>query len=103
MIKTVRLLFDYGADIAWCYDTEGHFIDNALPPEWETDAELVDALDELRDRYEALFENSSTVFDYIGFQSLEEESAFRALMNRAIHLVEEKNQGKYLIQNDLEI
>ena len=40
MVKTIRLLLEYGCSPVWLYDEEGGVIDTRLPDELRNDTEL---------------------------------------------------------------
>lgn len=101
MVKTIRLLLEYGCYPVWLYDEEGGVIDTRLPDELRNDTELDAKLTELQERYEALFVNNEIEFSYIGFKSSDEETAFNTDMLNAIRELKEKLDGKYEIVDDI--
>lgn len=101
MVKTIRLLLEYGCYPVWLYDEEGGVIDTRLPDELRNDTELDAKLTELQERYEALFVNNEKEFSYIGFKSSDEETAFNTDMLNAIRELKEKLDGKYEIVDDI--
>lgn len=101
MVKTIRLLLEYGCYPVWLYDEEGGVIDTRLPDELRNDTELDAKLTELQERYEALFVNNEIEFSYIGFKSSDEETAFNTDMLNAIRELKEKLGGKYEIVDDI--
>lgn len=101
MVKTIRLLLEYGCYPVWLYDEEGGVIDTRLPDELRNDTELDAKLTELQERYEALFVNNEKEFSYSGFKSSDEETAFNTDMLNAIRELKEKLDGKYEIVDDI--
>ena len=101
MVKSIRLLLEYGCYPVWLYDEEGGVIDTRLPDELRNDTELDAKLTELQERYEALFVNNEIEFSYIGFKSSDEETAFNTDMLNAIRELKEKLDGKYEIVDDI--
>ena len=72
------------------------------PPEWENDVELEEATTTFIDKYNKGFKDTSKVFEYIGFKSEKEKSIIRSLADKVSKLVEQKNNGKYIIINDFQ-
>ena len=102
MIKKIRLLLEYGTYPIWLYNENDEIIDNVPPPEWENDKELDELTTNLIDNYEKGFINTPKIFEYIGFKSEKEKSTIRALADKIAKLVEQKNNGKYIIVNDFQ-
>ncbi len=100
-MNSLRLLLEYKAYPIWIYDEEGLVIDTVVPPEWEDDTELMNALDKIQTIYDSLFLDTRTEFKYIGFNSCVERDAFISLLSNTIPLIYQKNNGKYFIQNDI--
>ena len=101
MIKTIRLLLEYGCYPVWLCDEEGLVIDTCLPDELCNDTELYAKFTALQERYEALFVNNEMEFSYIGFEKKKEKTAFNADMLDAIHELKEKLGDKYEIVDDI--
>lgn len=102
MIKKIRLLLEYDTYPIWLYNENDEIIDNVPPPEWENDVELEEATTNLIDKYNKGFKDTSKVFEYIGFKSEKEKSIIRSLADKVSKLVEQKNNGKYIIINDFQ-
>jgi len=101
MIKKLRLLLDYGCYPVWLYDEDDDLVDTLLPEELRNDRELDAKFDDLQARYEALFINDEHVFDYVGFASEEEKTAFFSDWEKAVKELTEKAKGKYEIVDDI--
>ncbi len=100
---SLRLLIEYGAYPLWIYDEkDGGVIDTVLPDEWADDVELSDMLDSIQEQYEALFINNEKEFSFVGFKNRESEAAFVKLVSEAVKRVIEKNNGKYVLRNDID-
>lgn len=101
MVKTIRLLLEYGTYPVWLYAEDGGVIDTRLPDELCNDTELDARFHDLQRRYRALFINNEKEFSYAGFQSSDEEKAFYADMLDAIRELKEKLGGRYEIVDDI--
>lgn len=101
MIKKIRLLMEYNTFPVWLYDRDDQIIDNDLPPEWQNDTDLECAFMALSDYYDTFFVDTDTEFRYVGFQNGEEKQKLTALSEAAIKLLHDKNNGKYIIINNI--
>ncbi len=101
MIKTLRLLLDYGCYPVWLYDENDDLIDTLLPDELRNDHSLDAKFIDLQDRYEALFISDEHVFDYVGFKTEAEKAAFLSDWREAVDELTEKAKGKYEIVDDI--
>lgn len=99
----LKLLFEFGQEPLWWYDSNGWVIDVGVLPEWENDKELYDLLYKLSAEYDALFLNTENKFTYIGFRNNEHKRSFCALADSFAEKVFIKNSGKYKIINDLKL
>lgn len=102
MIKTLRLMLEYRCYPVWLYDEDGNIVDTLLPEELRDDTELDSRFDELQARYDALFVDNTREFDFIGFKSETDKSAFFEDWRRAITELREKTQGRYLIVDEIQ-
>lgn len=98
----LRLLIEYGAYPLWIYAEDGGVIDTALLKEWEDDTELENMLDRIQSEYDALFINNEREFSYKGFKSRDAQNDFVDLVKRAVQRVTERNNGKYILYNDID-
>ena len=102
MIKSIRITLEYNTYCLWLYDENGEIIDNDNPPEWKGDSELTDAFMAVSDLYDTFFIDSKTEFRYVGCPDEETRLHLRALIDNAIQILEQKNQGRYIIKNDID-
>ena len=102
MIKSIRITLEYNTYCLWLYDENGEIIDNDNPPEWKDDSELTDAFMAVSDLYDTFFIDSKTEFRYVGCPDKETRLRLRALIDNAIQILEQKNQGRYIIRNDID-
>ena len=102
MISYIRLLLDYGTYPVFLYDEEDIVIDTAIPTEWQDDGELTAAFDAVSDLYSTFFIDNEREFSYIGPRDEETKRRFIALVERAVTLLEAKNDGKYEIRDDID-
>lgn len=103
MIKTIRLTLDYNTYCAWLYDEEGFVVDNGNPPELVHDEELTSAFMAVSDLYDSLFIDNDKEFLYVGCPDEQTREALKLLIDRAVEILTVKNNGKYVIQNDINI
>ena len=102
MVKTLRIMLEYRCYPVWLYDEEGNIIDTLLPEELRDDSELDSKFDDLQARYDALFVDNVREFDFIGFKSEADKSAFFEDWQNAITELREKTQGRYLIVDEIQ-
>lgn len=101
MIQKIRLLLEYSTYPIWLYDENNEIIDNDNPPEWEDDQQLTDAFMAVSDLYDTFFIDNKHEFRYVGCPDENTRQKLRALITAAIDTLEKKNNGKYIIQNDI--
>ncbi len=101
MIKKIRLLLEYNTYPLWLYDEDDEIIDNDNPPEWNDDQQLTDAFMAVSDLYDTFFTDSDHEFRYIGCPDEATRSKLTSLITDAIKMLTRKNNGKYIIQNDI--
>ena len=101
MIKTIRIMLEYNTYCLWLYDENGEIIDNDNPLEWDDDSELTDAFMAVSDLYDTFFIDNKNEFCYIGCPNEETRLKLRELIENAVQILEQKNQGKYIIRNDI--
>ena len=102
MIRTIRITLEYNTYCLWLYDENGEIIDNDNPPEWKDDSELTDAFMAVSDLYDTFFIDNKTEFRYVGCPDEETRLRLRTLIDKSIHILEKKNQGRYIIRNDID-
>lgn len=103
MICKIRLLLEYNTYPIWLYDEDGEIIDNDNPPEWNDDQQLTNAFMALSNYYDTFFVDNSHEFRFVGSSEEADETKLKVLLDRALGLLYAKNQGKYVIQNDIRI
>lgn len=103
MISKIRLLLEYNTYPIWLYDEDGDIIDNDNPPEWDDDQQLTDAFMAVSDYYDTFFIDNKHEFRFVGSTDKADENKLKALVSRALELLYAKNNGKYMIQNDIRI
>ena len=101
MIKKIRLLLEYDTYCVWLYDENDEIIDNDNPPEWDDDQQLTDAFMAVSDLYDTFFINNKQEFRYVGCPDNETRQKLISLITAAVDIITQKNQGKYIIQNDI--
>ena len=101
-MNSIRLLLEYKAFPVWIYDEEGLVIDTCLPLEWQDDTELESIWQQVIDIYDSLFIDTNVEFKFVGFESQDAKDGFIKLVNQARSMLEKKNNGKYVITDDLE-
>ena len=101
MIKKIRLMLEYNTYCIWLYDENDEIIDNDNPPEWDNDEELTNAFMAVSDLYDTFYIDSDKEFGYVGCPDEETREKLKALIDNAVNLLMVKNNGKYMIQNDI--
>lgn len=101
MIKKIRILLEYNTYCLWLYNEVNEIIDNDNPPEWNDDQELTDAFMAVSDLYDSFFVNSKKEFSYKGCPDQQTAEKLKLLFKDAMEILYEKNNGKYIIQNDV--
>ena len=103
MIKTIRLMLEYNTYCIWLYNEDGEIIDNDNPPEWKDDKELTDAFMAVSDLYDSFFVDNQNEFKYIGCPNEETRQKITELIDKAVSILNTKNNGKYTIINDIKV
>ena len=103
MIKKIRLMLEYNTYCIWLYNEDEEIIDNDNPPEWDDDSELTDAFMAVSDLYDSFFIDTEEEFRYIGCPDQETKNKLKSLVDKAIDILYKKNDGKYIIQNDIDL
>jgi hypothetical protein len=103
MIKKIRLLLGYNTYCLWLYDENDEIIDNDNPPEWNDDQELTDAFMVVSDLYDTFCVDNDKEFSYIGCPDEETACRLKDLFSKAVAILMKKNNGKYIIQNDVDL
>ncbi|MCF0114334.1 MAG: hypothetical protein HUJ56_03195 [Erysipelotrichaceae bacterium] len=101
MIKKIRISLEYSTYCLWLYDEFNEIIDNDNPPEWNDDQELTNAFMAVSDLYDTFFVDNKHEFSYKGCPNEETAQKLKELFSHAMNLLENKNAGKYIIQNDV--
>lgn len=103
MIKTIRLMLEYNTYCIWLYNENGEIIDNDNPPEWKDDKELTDAFMAVSDLYDSFFVDNQNEFKFIGCPNEETRQKLIELIDKAVSILNTKNNGKYSIINDINV
>ena len=103
MISKIRLLLEYNTYPIWLYDEDGDIIDNDNPPEWDDDQQLTDAFMAVSDFYDTFFIDTKHEFRFVGSADIADEVKLKSLVDCALEILYAKNNGKYIIQNDIRI
>ena len=103
MIKKICLLLEYNTYCIWLYNENNEIIDNDNPPEWNDDLELTEAFMAISDLYDTFFVDNEKEFKYIGYPDKEAKAKLQQLIENAVALLKKKNDGKYIIQNDIHL
>lgn len=101
MIKKIRILLEYNTYCLWLYNEYDEIIDNDNPPEWKDDEKLTSAFMAVSDLYDSFFIDTEKEFKYIGPSNDEDVLKLQNLFRTAMFILEEINNGKYIIQNDV--
>ena len=103
MIKKIRVMLEYNTYCLWLYNENDEIIDNDNPPEWDDDQELTDAFMAVSDLYDSFFIDNEKEFSYVGCPDEATAKKLRNLFSNAMSILEKKNAGTYIIQNDVSL
>ena len=103
MITKIRLMLEYNTYCIWLYDENDQIIDNDNPPELEADEELTNAFMAVSDLYDSFFIDKDREFRYVGCPDEQTKDKLNALIHRAVELLINKTQGRYIIQNNIDL
>ncbi len=101
MIKTIRVMLEYNTYCLWLYNENDEIVDNDNPPEWQDDKELTDAFMAVSDLYDTFFVETESDFHYIGCPDHATAERLRQLITHAMLLLYRKNNGRYIIRDDI--
>lgn len=101
MIKKICIKLEYNTYCLWLYNENDEVVDNDNPPEWDDDEKLTAAFMAVSDLYDSFFIDTDKEFKYIGPSNEEDIVKLQDLFKTAMLILEEKNNGKYTIQNDV--
>lgn len=97
-MKAIRIQFEYKCYPVWIYDDEGLVEDTALPTELASDNALDERFKSLQDRFDATYVDTTTDFYSKGFESSEEEAAFKSDLEAAVADLAEKCPEGYTLE-----
>ena len=103
MIKTIRLMLEYDTYCIWLYNEDNEIIDNDNPPEWDDDDEVTNAFMAVSDLYDSFFIDNEKEFRYVGCPDHDTKLQLESLVSKAVDILYKKNDGKYIIQNDIDL
>lgn len=103
MIKKIRVLLEYNTYCLWLYDENDDVVDNDNPPEWDDDQALTDAFMAVSDLYDTFFVDNEKEFAYVGCPNEASAQKLRELFSNAMEILEKKNNGTYIIENDVSL
>lgn len=96
-------MLEYNTYCLWLYDVNDEIIDNDNPPEWRDDSELTNAFMNVSDLYDSFFIDNEKEFKYVGCPDKKTAQKLKLLLQNAMDILLRKNNGKYLIQNDIDL
>lgn len=98
-MKTIRFHLEYACFPLWVYNEQGELIDTYVVPELESDTSLVHLLDQIQDRFNNLYIDTPLVFEYKGFETMDDRADFLKLVNETADCIEIKLKGVYRVEN----
>ncbi|MDO4394221.1 MAG: hypothetical protein Q4C80_07410 [Bacillota bacterium] len=102
MVKKIRVMLEYKCYPIWLYDEDENIVDTLLPDELRNDVELDSKFDDLQARYDALFIDDSSRFEYVGFESDAEKESFLHDWQQAVSELMQKSEGRYEIIDEID-
>lgn len=96
-------MLEYNTYCLWLYDENNEIIDNDNPPDWNADQDLTDAFMAVSDLYDTFFIDTAKEFSYVGCPDAATADKLRKLYAKALNLLITKNNGKYIIQDDINL
>ena len=103
MIKKLRLMLEYNTYCIWLYNEDDEIADNDNPPEWRDDQELTDAYTAVSDLYDTFFIDNEKEFRYVGCPDDKTRKKLLSLIAKAVDILQKKNAGRYVIENDMDL
>ena len=103
MRKEIRLMLDYQCYPIWIYDEEGNFLDNDLVNEIQENENLLNMLEKLQNKFDALYLNNEVEFKYIGFESEDDKKKFIDMVQETYKSLCSVLVKKYIVQNKIDI
>lgn len=103
MIKTIRISLEYNTYCLWLYNEKDEIIDNNNPPEWDNDETLTQLFMSVSDLYDTFFIDTEKEFSYIGCPDEDTKIRLAKLLSEAVSYLEQKNNGKYIIENKVHL
>lgn len=101
-MRKIRILLEYHCYPIWLYNEKGEIVLNNLPDEFKSEIDIQNILKDIQDTYDSLFIDNKVEFRYKGFDSIEEEDAFRGKLAKMIQLIEERMGNLYKIENSID-
>ena len=93
-MNRIRFMLEYNSSPIWIYQ-DNELLDNGLPEEFASDAELVALIAKITETFDSLFENTSISFEYKGFPNNLEKNKFVSMVEQGIILLKNKMGNKY--------
>ena len=96
-------MLEYNTYCIWLYDENDQIVDNDNPPELEDDEELTNAFMAVSDLYDSFFIDNDREFRYVGCPNEQTRETLKGLIAHAVDILTVKTNGKYIIQNDIDL
>jgi hypothetical protein len=94
-------MLKYNSNCVWLYDENDNVIANDSPPEWKDDNELNSLLLDAKKLYNSFFICEGEEVKYIGCPDNNTRQVLIALIDNIVSILNNKNNGKYIIRNDM--
>ena len=101
-MKKAKLYLDYKCFPTWVYEDE-QLMYNDIPKELKEDKNLDEKLVLLQEKYDSLFVDTDTNFEYIGFESDKEKGIFLEEFDQIASYMQEKIGKYYKIDNEINL
>ena len=74
--RTIKIKFEYKCFPVWIYGEDNHLIENDLPEYLIGDSEINLLFERLQEKYDALFIDDGSKFEFKGFLDIKEKKEF---------------------------
>lgn len=101
-MNIIKIRLEYKCFPVWIYDHNNELIENDLPSELTEARDVESNFIHIQEIYDSLYLDDGKEFRYIGFSGSSAREDFFRELSEAIHLLKQKLNGEYLIEENLE-
>lgn len=101
-MHTLRFFYEYQCLPVWEDSESGGFVRNEIPPELPEETELTRLISDLAQEYDSLFIDNEKVFEFKGFSSDLERTAFLQKTDKAIEMIRSAARDRYIVLDEVD-